>query len=110
MAIPENTRNLLLQRLRRRAQERWPRLADLTVRFRASFAYVDGITVDGDTLRLCRLRYLRSASAWGFAIYLSSKDGYEDSILPAGTITGAPEEALDCACGLYLDDPTAWRQ
>ena len=21
---------------------------------------------------------------------------------------GAPEEALDCACGLYLNDPTAW--
>jgi len=23
---------------------------------------------------------------------------------PAGT----PEEALDCACGLYLNDPSAW--
>jgi hypothetical protein len=21
-----------------------------------------------------------------------------------------PEEALDCACGLYLNDPTAWTQ
>jgi hypothetical protein len=21
---------------------------------------------------------------------------------------GAPEEALDCACGLYLNDITAW--
>jgi hypothetical protein len=21
---------------------------------------------------------------------------------------GAPEEALDCACGLYLNDVTAW--
>lgn len=109
MAIPESTRHLLLQRLRRRAQDRWPALINLTVRYRASFAYVGGITVDGETLPLCRLRYLRSPSAWGFAVYLASKDGYEDAILPTGSFAGTPEEALDCACGLYLNDPSAWR-
>jgi hypothetical protein len=29
-------------------------------------------------------------------------------MLPSGLHTGAPEEALDCACGLYLNDPGAW--
>jgi hypothetical protein len=46
---------------------------------------------------------------WGFAIWLASKDGYEDSTLPSGYTAGTAEEALDCACGLYLNDPTAWQ-
>jgi hypothetical protein len=33
---------------------------------------------------------------------------YQDSILPHGQPAGSPQEALDCACGLYLNDPTAW--
>ena len=41
-------------------------------------------------------------------ICLASKDGYEDSVLPTGDLAGAPEDALDTACGLYLGDPTAW--
>jgi hypothetical protein len=51
-----------------------------------------------------------SASLWGFAIYLASTDGYQDSALPSGLPVGTPEEALDCACGLYLADPTAWQE
>jgi hypothetical protein len=27
---------------------------------------------------------------------------------PTGDLAGAPEDALDTACGLYLGDPTAW--
>jgi hypothetical protein len=108
MAIPAHTRLLVLQRLRHRARERWPALTDVAVRTRGSFAYVDGLSADGETLRLCRLRYLHSAAAWGFAIYLASKDGYEESVLPTGDLAGSPEDALDCACGLYLNDLTAW--
>jgi hypothetical protein len=55
-----------------------------------------------------RLRHGGSASRWGFAVYLASRDGYEDSILPSGMFAGTPEEALDCACGLYLGEPAAW--
>jgi hypothetical protein len=33
---------------------------------------------------------------------------YEGNFLPSGSPTGTAEEALDCACGLYLNDPTAW--
>jgi hypothetical protein len=81
----------------------------VTIRFRASFAYVDGTIADGATLPLCRLRYGGSANRWGFAIWLASREGYEDSVLPSGAFAGTPEEALDCACGLYLGQPEAWR-
>ena len=52
---------------------------------------------------LMRLRYGGSAARWGFAIYLASKDGYEDSYLPTGDTARDAEEALDVACALYLD-------
>lgn len=78
------------------------------MRHRAGFAYISGHLADGDPLPLCRLRYAGSASTWGFAIYRASHDDYEDSILPTGAFAGTPEDALDCACGLYLNDPTAW--
>ena len=75
--------------------------------YRGVFAYIDGQLPGGVTLPLCRLRYNGSASIWGFAIYLASQDGYEDNVLPSGLPSGSPEEALDCACGLYLNDPNA---
>ncbi len=56
-----------------------------------------------------RLRYGGSASRWGFALYLASKDGYQDQYLPTGFSAGTPEEALDCAAGLYLDNPNPRR-
>jgi hypothetical protein len=107
---PESTKTSLRQRLAEHARTRWPALAAVPIRYRDRFAYVDGRLPDGTTLPLCRLRYNGSASIWGFAIYLASKDGYQDSILPSGLPAGSPEEALDCACGLYLNDPTAWLQ
>jgi hypothetical protein len=36
------------------------------------------------------------------------RNGYETTVLPSGCPVGTPEEALDCACGLYLNDLTAW--
>ncbi len=107
---PESTKTSLRQRLTSHARTRWPALAAVNVRYRGAFAYIDGQLPDGVTLPLCRLRYTGSASIWGFAIYLASRDGYEDNVLPSGLPAGSPEEALDCACGLYLNDPTAWLQ
>jgi hypothetical protein len=107
MPIPPSTRTSLAQRLQQRRRERWPSLTQLNVRVRGNFAYVSA-TADDEELSLCRLRYGGSASRWGFAIYLASSDGYEDSVLPSGMTSGTPEEALDCACGLYLNDVTAW--
>jgi hypothetical protein len=108
--IPESTKTSLGQRLRERQRERWPALVGVQVRYRGRFAYLDGELEGGEMLPLCRLRYAGSASLWGFAIYLASKDGYQDSVLPSGLPIGTPEEALDCACGLYLADPNAWQE
>jgi hypothetical protein len=105
---PGSTKRSLEQRLHRRARERWPALADLKVRHHGRFAYVTGQLADGTTQPLFRLRYSGYANQWGFAIWLASKDAYQDSALPSGTPVGTAEEALDCACGLYLGDPTAW--
>lgn len=105
---PESTRTSLQQRLSAHAREHWPQLAAVQVRFRSSFAYVDGELPDGELLPLLRLRYGGSASRWGFGLYLASHDGYRDQILPTGFTAGTPEEALDCAAGLYLrtvDEP-----
>ncbi|WP_222273261.1 hypothetical protein [Modestobacter marinus] len=106
--IPDSTRNSLHWRLAARARDRWPQLTDVRMRYRAGFAYIDGVLPDGEILQLCRLRYLSSATVWGFAIYRASHDDYEDNYLPSGSPAGSAEEALDCACGLYLNDPTAW--
>ena len=105
---PESTKHSLTLRLNEHARARWPELARVDVRFRANFAYIDGRFPDGTIIKLCRLRYGGSAHHWGFAIYRASHDDYEDSYLPTSSLGGTAEDALDCACGLYLNDPTAW--
>ena len=107
---PESTKNSLRLRLFDHARARWPQLRDVDARFRGSFAYVDATLPDGTVLPLMRLRYGGSARSWGFAIHLASSGKYQDSILPSGDFAGSVEDALDCACGLYLADPTAWQQ
>ena len=106
--IPESTKTSL-QRLTARARERWPALAEVQVRVRGRFAYVDGGLDSGEVLTLCRLRYVGSASV-GVCHLARQQDGYGDSVLPSGRPSGTPQEALDCACGLYLADPSAWSE
>jgi hypothetical protein len=105
---PDSTKTSLGQRLHARARERWPQLTEIHIRHRGPFAYITGELPDGTTLPLFRLRYSGSATTWGFAIYRASHEDYEPSYLPNGYPAGTPQEALDCACGLYLNDPTAW--
>ena len=105
--IPTSTQTSLGQRLTNHAHQRWPQISQVQTRFLANFAYIDAITVDRETMRLCRLRYGGSAHQWGFAIYLASHEDHQDSYLPSGYPVGTCEEALDTACGLYLNDPTA---
>lgn len=107
-AIPDSTKTSLEQKLRQRQRQRWPQLKEVNVRFRGRFAYIEGVMPDGEIQPLCRLRYGGSASLWGFAFYTGSGDRYENSVLPSGAFAGSPEEALDCACGAYLGDPSAW--
>ena len=105
-APPTSTKTSLQQRLSARARDRWPQLAGVDVRFRGAFAYVTATMPDGDRMPLMRLRYGGSAARWGFAVYLASKDGYEDSVLPTATWPAHPKRP-HTACGLYLGDPTA---
>jgi hypothetical protein len=106
--FPESTKTSVHQRMLARARQRWPQIAELHVRHRGSFTYVEATTTDDSTLRLCRLRYLGSAHHWQVAIYRASHDDYAESIFPTGLPVGTCEDALDLACGLYLNDPTAW--
>lgn len=106
-APTESTKTNLRLRLNAHARQRWPVLAGVDVRYRANFAYIDGRSRDGDTIKLCRLRYGGSAHLWGFAIYRASHDDYEDNYLPTGDHVGTAEDALDCACSLYLNDEQA---
>jgi len=103
--LPDTVKTTLQQRLETHRASHWPQLTGLPVRFRGDHAYINA-DEDGDTWPLCRLRYTGTIDSWGFAIHLASRDGYEDSYLPNGQPTGTPEEAIDCACGLYLQDPT----
>ena len=81
-APPASTKTSLQQRLSAHTRQRWPQLSGVDVRFRGAFAYVTAQLRDGDHIPLMRLRYGGSASRWGFAIYLASKDGYQDWSYP----------------------------
>jgi hypothetical protein len=105
---PDSTKTSLEQRLRARARERWPQIASLQIRHRGVFSYVDATLTDATTFKLCRLRYVGSASQWQFAIYRASHDDYDESVFFTGLPVGTCQDALDTACGLYLNDPTAW--
>lgn len=105
-APPESTKNSLQYRLNAHARAHWPQVKTLDVRYRGQFAYVQAELADGTTQPLIRLRYGGSAQHWGFGLYLASSDRYENQILPSGSPNGSPEEALDCACSLYLDHLT----
>jgi hypothetical protein len=87
-APPASTKTSLQQRLSARTRERWPELAGIDIKFQGEFAYVTGRLKDDDTQPLMRLRYGGSAARWGFAIYLASNDGYQDSSLPTGAFAG----------------------
>jgi hypothetical protein len=99
---PESTKISLRQRLRAHAAAYWPQLAGLRFRYHGQFVYVEGELAGGEIWPLIRLRYGGSAGQWGFGLYLASSGKYENQILPSGLPVGSPEEALDCAAGLYL--------
>ena len=109
MAIPERARLELERRLEAHRKERWSMLQEARVRFHAPYAYIEATMPEGYDQPLFRLRWTgHPHQKWAFAIYLASRDGYENSVLPSGALVGTVEEAMDCACGLYLNDPSAW--
>ena len=90
------------------ASQRWPQLEEVTISWRGSYGYVSAYLTEDEAIPVCRLRYLGSDTGWGFALYQASSERYDDTLLPDGSPSGTPEQALDCALGLYLADPTAW--
>ena len=72
------------------------------------FSYVNATLTDATTLKLCWLHNVGSASQWQFAIYRAGHDDYDESVFFTGLPVGTCQDALDTACGLYLNDPTAW--
>ena len=102
---PESTKTSLRQRLDARAEERWPQLAGITVRWRGSSPTSPASCPTAPTFR-CSPPLRHSASTWGFAIYRASHDDYEKSVLPSGSACTAGSPRL--RCGLYLGDHTAW--
>lgn len=77
---PESMQHSLRQRLNDHARDRWPQLTGVTVRYRAGFAYVEGELTDSERLPLCCLRFTGVLHTWGFALYLASRNGCEDTI------------------------------
>lgn len=94
------------QRLSAHAREHWPRIEKVVTRYRAGFVCLDAI-LDGEQIKLCRLRYVGYANQWGLAIYRASHDDYNNAFLPTGTMGGAAEEALDTAAWLSINPGTA---
>lgn len=102
VAIPESTRQSLTYKLKAHAASNWPAISALTVRFHGQFVYVSTLTGDEEQ-PLMRLRYNQSASIWGFALYRASHDDYQDTTLNTGLPIGSPQDALDTAAQLYLE-------
>jgi hypothetical protein len=57
---------------------------------------------DGEQMRL---RYGGSVSTGASPSTSRAPNEYQDSIMPTSSFAGTPEDAFDCACGLYLTGP-----
>ena len=105
---PDSTKASLEQRLPPGPANAGPRSPACTSATAGPSATSTATLTDATTLKLCRLRYVGSAHQWQFAIYRASHDDYDESFFPTGLPIGTCQQALDTACGLYLNDPTAW--
>jgi hypothetical protein len=108
VAPPASTKTSLQQRLNTRAQERWPQLAQLDVRFRGAFAYVTGTTSDGENLPLMRLRYGGSASIWGSRSTWPARTDTRTRSCPAATPPAHPKTPWTPPAASTSTGPTAW--
>jgi hypothetical protein len=88
-------------KLRKHAEKRWPQCEDVTVKSRGGQLYVSAIA-DGDTLPLCRLRFVGPGDVWEFGYYSAASRRYEANLLPTGSSRGNLLECFDCAAGTHL--------
>ncbi|MGW1616498.1 hypothetical protein ACWCQZ_45080 [Streptomyces sp. NPDC002285] len=108
MVSPNAAKTAALQQRLTAHARRWPQITQIKIRWRAGFAYIDAVVKgDDNNLQLCRLKDTGHPELWGFALFTYSNERYEDTVLPTGQPFDTPEDALDCAAGLYLGDPPA---
>lgn len=117
--IPKAVQNALRARLEKHARAKWKgRCRGVVVRFRGAYAYVDAFSsesphmpwttpeqrarIDATPTRLCRLGYLGSLDQWQYAFYKYSDEKYALSVVASGSFEATPEQAFDCAAGVYL--------
>ncbi len=117
--IPKTVQNALRARLEKHVRAKWKgRCRGMVVRFRGAYAYVEAFPVeslymrwhapeqrariDATPPRLCRLGYLGSLDRWQYAFYKYSDEKYVLSVVASGSFEATPEQAFDCAAGVYL--------
>lgn len=107
MPVPSARLKILTEgRLDFHASQRWPQLEEVTISWRGSYGYVSAYLSDDEAIPVCRLRYLGTDTDWDFAIYRASSQDYDEMLLPNGSTSATPAQALDHALGLYLADPS----
>src|SRR3990172_3022505 len=118
--IPKAVREELAARLLRHAEKRWKgRVRKILLRFHGVYAYVAAVEgAPGEKLppkvcryieagevpvQLCRLGYLgRWSDRWTYAFFKYSDECYAPSVVASGSFEASPEQAFDCAAGVYV--------
>jgi hypothetical protein len=117
--IPKGVREELAARLLRHVTKRWTgHVRKLLLRFHGGYAYVAVVEAargekvqpqvcryveEGEVpLHLCRLGYLASVDRWAYAFFKYSDECYMSSAVASGSFQAMPEQAFDCAAGVYL--------
>jgi hypothetical protein len=117
--IPKGVREELADRLLRHVARRWTgRVRKILLRFHGAYAYIAAVEASkGENLpsqvcryvdegevpvELCRLGYLASIDRWAYAFFKYSDECYAPSVVASGSFQATPEQAFDCAAGVYL--------
>jgi hypothetical protein len=123
--IPDDVKVRTAVRLERCAERHFKgRYTRLEIKVRGQFCYVDAYREPGPhvyvpkgmsradvieqqrttPIHLFRLRYFGDENAWAFGFFKYSDEKYETSMFQSGDFFGTPEEALEIAAGVYLND------
>ena len=78
------------------------------MRHRGAFSYIDGLLPDGTTLKAVPAGLCRLSPQLALRDLLAQPRRLRRIVFPTGLPISTCEDALDTACGLYLNDPTAW--
>lgn len=117
--IPKAVQESLRARLAKHVRAKWQgRCREVAVRFRGGYAYIDAYPakrddlsraspeeraiIDATPIHLCRLGYLGTGGVWEYAFFKYSDEKYALSLVASGSFEATPEQAFDCAAGVYL--------